>query len=204
MTKRIFLAGFLGGVALFMWEAVAHMVTPLGDTGIKPLENEPAMIAMVQQNIKEPGFYFFPAPEFKAGMSGAQKRQAMEAAMNKARTGASGILIATPVGTDSLTPAQFGTQFGCDVLMMLLAAFLLSRVNGPLGFARRTMLVGMMALFPVLATEIPYWNWYKFPSDYIAAQFLVHVVGFVVGGAVIALLLKGNIAPVRAPMEMAA
>ena len=33
MTKRIFLAGLLGGIAMYVWTAIAHMVLPLGEAG---------------------------------------------------------------------------------------------------------------------------------------------------------------------------
>jgi hypothetical protein len=35
MAKKILLAGILGGLALFAWESLAHMVLPLGDAGIR-------------------------------------------------------------------------------------------------------------------------------------------------------------------------
>jgi hypothetical protein len=34
MTKRIILAGVLGGIAMFIWTAIAHMALPLGEAGI--------------------------------------------------------------------------------------------------------------------------------------------------------------------------
>ena len=40
MLKRILLAGVLGGIALFVWEGIAHEVLPLGEAGVKALPNE--------------------------------------------------------------------------------------------------------------------------------------------------------------------
>ncbi|MGD0309188.1 MAG: hypothetical protein ABSC02_07855 [Acidobacteriota bacterium] len=34
MTKKIILAGVLGGIAMFAWSSLAHMVLPLAATGI--------------------------------------------------------------------------------------------------------------------------------------------------------------------------
>ena len=31
---RIFFAGLLGGIAMFIWTSIAHMALPLGDTGV--------------------------------------------------------------------------------------------------------------------------------------------------------------------------
>ena len=37
---RIFLAGLLGGIAMFIWTSIAHMALPLGDTGVREIPNE--------------------------------------------------------------------------------------------------------------------------------------------------------------------
>ena len=77
--KRIVLAALVGGVALFAWESVAHMALPLGEAGLRVLDNEPTVLAALKQNIKEPGFYFFPAGDsMKPGLTGQQQQQAME------------------------------------------------------------------------------------------------------------------------------
>jgi hypothetical protein len=36
MTKRALLAGLLGGIAMFIWSSLAHMVLPL-EAGIKEI-----------------------------------------------------------------------------------------------------------------------------------------------------------------------
>ena len=202
MTKRILLAGLLGGLAMFLWESVAHMATPLGDMGIRALPDEQAMISLVGQTLRQPGFYFFPGPDYKPGMTAAQKQQAMRAAMDRMSQGPSGILIATPFGSAPLSPGQFVTQFACDCAAMLLAAFLVARALAPTNFRRRAMFVAVLGVFPSLATEIPYLTWYKFPLDYTVAQFIVHVVGFLVGGLVVAWVVKAA-APAKTAMGAA-
>ena len=44
MTKRAVLAGLLGGVAMFVWMSVAHVVLPLGETGVQEIANEPPVL----------------------------------------------------------------------------------------------------------------------------------------------------------------
>jgi hypothetical protein len=190
MMKRILLAGILGGIALFAWESVAHMLTPLGDAGIQGLSNEQPVLAALKENIKAPGFYFFPAPQIKPGMTTEQQRQAMQVAMDKYRTGPAGVLIFHPDGAESLSPRQFLVQLGADVVVMLLAAFLLAQATGLKSYAARLGFVTLMGLIPTLRSELPYWNWYGFPCDYVTAQFIVHLVGFLVGGLVLARFIR--------------
>jgi hypothetical protein len=190
MTNRILLAGILGGIALFAWESVSHMLTPLGDAGIQGLSNEQPVLAALKENIKAGGFYFFPAPQIKPGMTKEQQHQAMQVAMDKWSTGPSGILIFHPSGAESLSARQLLAEFGFDVLVMLLAAFLLAQATGLKSYAGRLGFVTLMGLIPTLRSELPYWNWYGFPSVYTAAQFTVHLVGFLVGGLVLAWLIR--------------
>jgi len=39
---------------------------------------------------------------------------------------------------------------------------------------------------PTLATGIPQWNWYGFPAAFVLAQAFVHLVGFLLGGLIVA------------------
>ena len=86
--------------------------------------------------------------------------------------------------------------------LMLVIAFVLAQVAA--GFGRRVLLAGLLGLIPTLGVELPYWNWYKFPTDYVAAQLLVHVVGFIAGGLVVAWRLKSAAPVTKRPIEMAA
>jgi len=189
MTKRILVAALLGAVAMFVWESIAHMLLPLGDAGIQALPNEQAVMATVKETVKEPGFYLFPAPENRPGMTGEQKQQAMDKSMEQWRTGPAGMLIAHPNGRAATLFGMLATQFGADVLVMLVAALLLSRSIAK-GYADRVLFVAWMGLFPALAREIPEWNWYGFPLPYIMAQLAVHLVGFLAGGLVLAKVVQ--------------
>ena len=190
MSKRILLAGILGGIALFVWDSVSHMLTPLGDAGIQGLGNEAPVLAALKENIKAPGFYFFPAPENRPGMTKEQQHRAMQVAMNKYQAGPTGMLIFHPEGMEPLSARQLLTQFGADVVVMLLAAFLLARAAGLRSYTARLGFVTLMGLIPTLRSELPYWNWYGFPGVYTAAQFAVHLVGFLTGGLILARLIR--------------
>ena len=71
--KKILLAGVLGGIAMFLWEGLAHVVLPLGEAGIRGLDNEAAVVATIKDNVKQAGFYIFPGGEaLQPGLSGAR------------------------------------------------------------------------------------------------------------------------------------
>jgi hypothetical protein len=51
--KRIFLAGLIGGIAMFIWTSIAHMALPLGEAGIGEMPNEAAVLNTMQSSIAE-------------------------------------------------------------------------------------------------------------------------------------------------------
>ncbi len=190
MGKRIVLAGLAAGIAMFVWESVSHLLLPLGEVGVKRIGNEDAVMTALRGNIPEPGFYFFPAAEVQPGMTAGQKQAAMQAAMEKYRTGPSGVLIYRPGGAEALSPRQLAGQLGADIAAMLVAAVLLARIAGGAGYGGRVLVVTLMGLLPVLTVDFSYWNWYGFPADYTLAQLAGTVIGFLVGGLVLAAILK--------------
>jgi hypothetical protein len=185
MAKRIIVAALLGAVAMFAWEFIAHMASPLGEAGVQALPNEQAVMAVVKDTVRESGFYLFPAPENRPGMTREQKQQAMDKMMEGWHAGPAGILIAHPKGRSATFTGEILTQFATDVLVMLVAALLLSRSIAK-GYGSRVLFVAWMGLLPTLGTEIPQWNWYGFPTTYAMGQLVVHLVGFIAGGLVLA------------------
>ena len=58
---RILIAGILGGIAMFIWTSIAHMVLPLGEAGIREIPNESTVIAALQSSMGDKtGPTFFP------------------------------------------------------------------------------------------------------------------------------------------------
>jgi hypothetical protein len=172
--KRVIAAGLLGGLALFAWESVAHLLLPLGQAGIKTIDNEQAVIASLRDNVKQSGLYFFPA----------------SAATGTAQAGGpTGILAFQPVGTMSIMPRQLLTQLGADIVAMIVAGLLLTLAGGLPGFWKRVLFFTLMGILPALRTDLSYWNWYAFPTVYTAAQFTVNIVGFCLAGLVLAKII---------------
>jgi len=77
MKKRILLAGILGGIAMFIWTSIAHMTLPLGETGIREIPNQQAVLGAMQTNIgQQSGLYLFPdsaSARTRPGNNGAKR-----------------------------------------------------------------------------------------------------------------------------------
>ena len=84
-----------------------------------------------------------------------------------------------------------GTQFAADVASMLLAAFVIAQM-GAASFGARFLVAILLALLPALRSHIPLWNWYGFPVTYTSAQITIDVVGFAIGGAIVAKMAQSR------------
>lgn len=190
MAKRIILAGILGGIAMFAWQSIAHLLLPIGRVGVKRLDNEDAVLARLQEQIYPPGFYLFPGMDETAGMNKAQQQEATRRFVEKYRAGPTGILVYHPRGQQPFAPKRFVVQFGANLIAALLAAFLLSQAAGLKSFTERLAFVTLLGVIPTLVVNVPYWNWYGFPTNYTLAQFVDQVVAFLAAGLVQASIVK--------------
>jgi len=187
MAKKIVLAGVVGGVVFFVWQFIGHDVLPLGDTGIQGIANEQAVIAGLQQNIPEPGFYFFPSGGMLApGLSSDQRKAAMSKMQQMYLTGPHGLLIFDPHGGAPITAKQVLGQLGLDILTLLVGAWLLAQVGASTGYGKRVLFVVALGLIPTLTEGLSDWDWYGFPMSYTLAQLVIYLVGFGLAGFLMA------------------
>ena len=187
MTKRILLAGVLGGLTIFLWSSLSHMVLMLGGTGIKSMPHEDVVLSVIHENVREPGFYFFPGMDESKKMSAEEQKQWED----KYRKGPAGIMILQPPGADPMMVRQLLTELASNIVCLLIAAFLLSQtLSGGSTFAGRLLFVALMGLFASTAIDVSYWNWYRFPDSYTLAAMTDAVVGHGLAGIVLAAIIK--------------
>jgi len=199
MTKRVFLAGLLGGVAMFAWTSLAHMVLPLGGAGVREIPNEQGVLSALRSSLGEtPGFYFFPGTGLGPDASMQQKRAAMDQYAQKLAANPSGILIYHPPGARPITAGQLATEFLTELIEALLLVILLSQTRLT-SFTSRLGFVIVAGMLATIATNVSYWNWYGFPAAYTAAYMTTGIVGFICAGLVAAAIMRepipANLAP---------
>jgi hypothetical protein len=186
---KILLAGILGGVAMFIWTSIAHMVLPLGEAGVGEIPNESAVLSAMQSNIgDQTGLYIFPGMGVGKNATHQEKNEAMKQMAAKAANGPSGLLMYHATRQFSIGKLM-GIEFATELLEAILVVFLLAQTVIA-GFGGRVGFVLVAGIMTAIATNVSYWNWYGFPSVYIASYVLIQVVGFFVVGIVAALVLR--------------
>ena len=191
MTTRAFLAAILGGITMFIWSFLAHDLLPLGETGMREFKDEAAMLDALKTNLGDAhGLYHFPGHKAGPNATRQEKSDAMKRAMEKAATGPSGVLLYHSTREFSFGKL-LGIEFATELLEAMLVVFLLTQ-TGIESFSGRIGFVFAAGILAAITTNIPYWNWYGFPSNYTAAYMSIEIIGFLCVGLVAALLLKNK------------
>ena len=169
--KRLVVAGLLAGLAMFVWEFLAHTFTPLGEMGLSVLPNEAAArAALAAQLGNGDGLFIFPAME-----------------MGQTPTpGPWGLVLYHP------QLAFSWSVLGWEALVELamgLALALVIALSGAASFARRVTIALLVGVSAAIAVSPSYTIWFGFPSAYTMAQMIVAFGDYVVGGLVVAALL---------------
>jgi hypothetical protein len=188
---RIFLAGLLGGIAMFIWSSIAHMVLPLGETGLNEIPNEQTVLDAMQHNIAEKsGLYIFPGLGLGPNPTREQKNEAMKHMADNFARRPSGILMYNAAGSRPIDMVRWlGVEFLTEVAEALLAVYLLSKTRLT-NFGTRVGFMIVAGILAAIATNISYWNWYGFPTSYTLSYISTQVVGFFCAGLVAAFVLR--------------
>lgn len=187
------LAALLGGIAMFVYGAISHMVLQIGDTGIKSAPDDAKLQSCISDAVDEDGFYFFPGLDEKKLMTLPKEEQdaAMADWMARYEQGPIGIVIYHAHGVPPMSPEQLGTQFATDLVTALLASVLLGFAAAKIsGYPGRVLFVTLLGVFPVFSILAPWWNWYRFPTEFMVGAVGDSVLTALAGGLVIALIVR--------------
>lgn len=182
--NRILIAGIVGGILVFAWGAVSHMVLHIGDQGLAHIPDEDDVISDLSDEIQEPGVYIFP------GLDLAREHTEKEMSDWEAKytAGPNGFLVYHPQGETPMTARHFIVELIKDIVGALVAAFLISRCAS--GFFTRVFCVTLLGFFAWLVINVSYWNWYRFPTDFTLAAGIDLVAGWFVAGVALAAIVR--------------
>ena len=181
---RVIIAGILGGIVMFAWGAFSHMVLNIESDSMKPMPNEAAVAAAMKANIPEAGLYFVPGVNMTRTLT-AEEQAAWAA---KYKEGPTAMIVYHPTGDDVFTPRQFGTQFGSDLVAAMIGAVILMFAAG--GFTRGVLISILIGAAAWVSISVPYWNWYKFPTEFIKGELLDQIGAWFFAGLVMAFVLR--------------
>ena len=171
---RILIAGVLAGLAMFVWEAVAHMLLPFGEMGVSALPHEDAVRqALAAQLGGADGLFFY--PDMRPG--------------TEPSAGPWGLLLYHP--NLSFSWSVMVWEALTEIVQGLALAFLIG-LAAATDFGRRVAIALMVGVAAAFCTSPSYTIWYGFPANYTVGQMVVALGDYLFGGLVIAALLRSR------------
>ena len=181
---RIVLAAILGGLLMFVWGAVSHMLLPFHSEALKPVPNEAAVLSTLATDLGEPGMYYFPWID----MSGKATPEQQAEWERRLASGPSGLMIYKPNGGEAMSPRQLVSEFVSNVLAALLGALLLVQLPGGLG--RRALSLALVGVAAWLSISVSQWTWYGFATSFAVSDLVEQFGSWLLAGIGMAALLK--------------
>jgi hypothetical protein len=181
---KILIGGVIGGLVLFFWGFVSHMLLPLGEMGMQSLRQEEGVAAALKNDVIEPGLYFLPGRD----MSKKPTQEEMQAHMEKVAKGPYAFMVVYPAGRDTSLGKRLPIELGTNVVCALLAAMIVSQLRP--GFFVRVACVTLIGVLASVMSDVPFWNWYGFPTDFTLAQLIEHSVGWLLAGIALAAIVR--------------
>lgn len=182
---RLIIAGVLGGIVLFAWSAIFHMAIPFGKGGVKMLPNEEAVMAAFKENVPDAGVYITPAMNNMNNPS--EEDKAVWAA--KYDVGPTGFFVYNPAGRPPQMFRWMGIELASNILGALLVAFIFT-LTGATTFVGRVTIATVIGIAGWVSINFSYWNWYRFPKEFVIVEGIDQAVGWLLAGIVIAIVMR--------------
>ncbi len=159
------------------------MVLPWHQMVANEFTNESEVAETIEANAPNPGIYYLPFShkDHKAGETAA-------------------FVNAIPQATPPAMTTQLLAQFVGDLVSVLIVMYLLSQTAG-LGYWGRVGFVALVGAAIGFISHFPYWNWFGFPTPYVAVIIIDSFIAWFLAGLMIARLAARNTKKVTAKID---
>ena len=181
---KTIIAALIGGVLLFVWGFVAHVMLPFSEKALKPVPNEAAVVDVLRGNVTENGVYVVPHLNYMQASEAEQQAYA-----DKVAHGPSALMVVRTGGVSMDMKRELPMEFLSNVLAALVAALAV----GGLGIRSYGARVGTLFAFGVVAwlsISVSQWTWYGFSTDFLISDLVDQWGGWLLAGLGMAAVLK--------------
>ena len=183
---RIIIATIVGGLIVFFWGVVSHMMLPIAEMGMhmEKLPGEVALRSALTEHLPESGLYFIPGMDPALESEPAQQ---WDEAAERMANGPVALIAVRKEGSSGMVK-ELGFEGLTNLCCALVAALILWCIS--CSFVCRVLVVVALGLFSWLSIDASYVIWYGFPIEYAAGQLIDHLVGWLLAGLAIAAIVK--------------
>ncbi len=191
-AQKIALAAVLGGLTLFLWGVVSHMVLPLYNKSLHKFTDEESVTMAIVTNTPHSGTYFLPYEEELPAGASAEQKKAREEKMKEQMEKGPMVFAHIRVGSFGSFGVHLAIELLKDILSALVVGLLLVNTQ-QMSLRSRVAFVFGIAVAVVLESTISEWNWYGAGTDYAFAVIFDLLVGWLLAGFVLAKVLSGGV-----------
>lgn len=190
MLGRLFLAGLVGGVIVFLLSAIQNTIIPAGAP--RSLPGQASILPVLRASISQDGFYFYPGGALTRGMTPEQRQATQADYQARFKAGPTGVLVYSRGGEDFHFGRRIAVQFVLSLAAALIAAAILAVVagSGTTTYGARAGIVVLLGLFAFVYLEPQYWNWYGFPGSYTTSRVCGGVGMWTIAGMAMAAIVR--------------
>ncbi len=199
MHKKLVVGALTGGVTLFLWASVTHILLDWYGPHLRSFSNQELVQEAIVSSVPGAGLYLLPnlTPEQRT-LPAAERRAAFAELQEQFDHGPM-VLAVVRTGETAAFPVKLGKQFGLFVLVSLVATWLLLQTRLQ-GYGARALFVAAIAVPIVLSSKIPQWNWWDYPAGFILTETAEILIGWVLLGLVLAGVARPGVAPEPDPL----
>jgi len=187
MIKKLVVGAFVGAVLQFIWGGISHMAMPWYRTTIRTFVDEAAVVKVLAASAPQPGLYVLPNPFVQETSTDPAAVKANQDRMAAMWQSGPVVFAAVSGGTNPNMHRQFGGALGIGALGGLMMTWLLLSVGLP-GYWQRVRFVATVALAAGIIVQLPYMNWWGFPTMYTKVALADLVIGWTITGLALAKL----------------
>jgi hypothetical protein len=199
---KTILAAILGGIVVFVWNAVSWMALDWHEPTIRRFNAPEQMTQALVEQAPSSGIYVLnypqatqaPPPAATAdGETASPSAEATDAgAASAAAAPAAGAPFAfvafTRDGVDADQMArQFAYSLAANILAALLIVFLI-RATNDLSFFERFVFMFTVAVVIAVAGRLPNWIWWHYPRDFMVVDIADVLIGWSLAALIMAAL----------------
>ncbi len=178
MDNRVFVAGLLGAVVIFVWSFLSWVVFPFHTMTFNDIPNEDAVVTAIGDNITETGVYMYPG--FANDDSSMTAKHTMGPRIP--------FMVFHKEGAPEMPPSIFVFGFLFNFIAATIVAWMLSRCSADklMRYGQRVLFVTMFGVFLAIFTDLMNWNYMQYPMNFVIVNAYDNVVTWALAGTVIA------------------
>lgn len=187
---KAILAAILGGIVVFVWNAVSWMVLDWHTPTIRQFAAPAQVSQVLVEQAPSSGIYVLNYPGSASHAAAAEA--AADPAVDDATTATTGQPFAfvafarDGIGGEQMT-RQMAYSLAADILSALLIVLLI-RATGELSYVERVVFMVVIAVVIAVAGRLPNWIWWHYPRDYMVIDIADVIIGWLLAALVIAAL----------------